>query len=284
MDLLTLELPFELRFQSLAYIVAAILFILALAGLSKQTTAQRGNRLGMIGMVLALLATVWVVIAHAGDNTTITVILILVALGIGAGVGIPVAQRVEMTGMPELIALLHSFVGLSAVLVGYNSFIETPGEDSIYNAFHMGEVGLAVFIGAVTFTGSIVAFLKLSGRVSGAPLMLPARHWLNGAAIIISVGLIVWFAHTRSLTSGLIPLIILTIIALLIGVHLVAAIGGGDMPVVVSMLNSYSGWAAAMAGFTLGNDLLIITGALVGSSGAYLSYIMSKASGSSPWT
>ena len=277
MDLLTLELPFELRFQSLAYIVAAILFILALAGLSKQTTAQRGNRLGTIGMVLALLATVWVVIAHAGDNTTITVILILVALGIGAGVGIPVAQRVEMTGMPELIALLHSFVGLAAVLVGYNSFIETPGEDSIYNAFHMGEVGLAVFIGAVTFTGSIVAFLKLSGRVSGAPLMLPARHWLNGAAIIISVGLIVWFAHTRSLTSGLIPLIILTIIALLIGVHLVAAIGGGDMPVVVSMLNSYSGWAAAMAGFTLGNDLLIITGALVGSSGAYLSYIMSKA-------
>ncbi|NLW12960.1 MAG: NAD(P)(+) transhydrogenase (Re/Si-specific) subunit beta, partial [Trueperella sp.] len=185
MNLLTMELPFELRFQSLAYIAAAILFILALAGLSKQTTARRGNRLGMLGMALALVATVWIVIAHAGDNTTITVILILVALGIGAGVGIPVAQRVEMTGMPELIALLHSFVGLAAVIVGFNSFIDTPGEDSIFNAFHMGEVGLAVFIGAVTFTGSIVAFLKLSGRVSGAPLMLPARHWLNGGAIII---------------------------------------------------------------------------------------------------
>lgn len=277
MNLLTMELPFELRFQSLAYIAAAILFILALAGLSKQTTARRGNRLGMLGMALALVATVWIVIAHAGDNTTITVILILVALGIGAGVGIPVAQRVEMTGMPELIALLHSFVGLAAVIVGFNSFIDTPGEDSIFNAFHMGEVGLAVFIGAVTFTGSIVAFLKLSGRVSGAPLMLPARHWLNGGAIIISVLLVIWLAHTRSLGSGLIPLVLLTVIALLIGVHLVAAIGGGDMPVVVSMLNSYSGWAAAMAGFTLGNDLLIITGALVGSSGAYLSYIMSKA-------
>lgn len=277
MNLLTMELPFELRFQSLAYIAAAILFILALAGLSKQTTARRGNRLGMLGMALALVATVWIVIAHAGDNTTITVILILVALGIGAGVGIPVAHRVEMTGMPELIALLHSFVGLAAVIVGFNSFIDTPGEDSIFNAFHMGEVGLAVFIGAVTFTGSIVAFLKLSGRVSGAPLMLPARHWLNGGAIIISVLLVIWLAHTRSLGSGLIPLVLLTVIALLIGVHLVAAIGGGDMPVVVSMLNSYSGWAAAMAGFTLGNDLLIITGALVGSSGAYLSYIMSKA-------
>lgn len=277
MDLMTFEMPFELRFQSLAYIVAAILFILALAGLSRQTSAQRGNRLGMVGMALALLATIWVVVANAGDATAVAVILIVLALVIGAGVGIPVAKRVEMTGMPELIALLHSFVGLAAVIVGYNSFIETPGEDSIFNAFHMGEVGLAVFIGAVTFTGSIIAFLKLSGKVSGAPLVLPARHWWNAGAIVGSIALIVWLAHTRSLLSGMIPLVLLTIIALALGVHLVAAIGGGDMPVVVSMLNSYSGWAAAMAGFTLGNDLLIITGALVGSSGAYLSYIMSKA-------
>ncbi|VEI14097.1 Re/Si-specific NAD(P)(+) transhydrogenase subunit beta [Trueperella bialowiezensis] len=277
MDLVTMEMPIEIRFQTLAYIAAAVLFILALAGLSKQTTAKAGNRLGMVGMGVALFATIWVVLANVQGNAALAAILIILALAIGAGVGIPVARRVEMTQMPELIALLHSFVGLAAVIVGYNSFILEPGRDSIYNAFHMGEVGLAVFIGAVTFTGSIVAFAKLSGKVSGAPLVLPARHWLNGGAIVISIVLIVWFAHTRSLGSGFIPLILLTIIALALGVHLVAAIGGGDMPVVVSMLNSYSGWAAAMAGFTLNNYLLIITGALVGSSGAYLSYIMSKA-------
>lgn len=271
----------ETRFQSLAYIAAALLFILALAGLSKQLTAARGNKLGIIGMGLALVATVWVTLtaAHAIDvsHLAITLVLIVLAMGIGGYIGVQRARKVEMTGMPELIALLHSFVGLAAVLVGYNSFIVEPGADTATNAFHMGEVGLAVFIGAVTLTGSIVAYLKLSGKMSGAPLTLPGRNWMNLVAVVASIGLIIWFAHTRSLGAGFIPLIILTIVALALGFHLVAAIGGGDMPVVVSMLNSYSGWAAAMAGFTLSNDLLIITGALVGSSGAYLSYIMCQA-------
>lgn len=265
------------RFQALAYLLAAILFILALAGLSKQETAQRGNTLGIIGMTFALLATVWAVIDGDSDNRVLTIGLIVGAILIGAFIGTWKAKKVEMTGMPELIAMLHSFVGLAAVLVGYNSFIEQPGTSSPENAFHMGEVGLAVFIGAVTFTGSIVAYLKLSARISGRPLTLPGRNYLNLAAIVLSVALIIWMANTRSVSAGLAPLIILTVIALLLGAHLVLAIGGGDMPVVVSMLNSYSGWAAAMAGFTLGNDLLIITGALVGSSGAYLSYIMCQA-------
>ncbi|MFY9263607.1 MAG: Re/Si-specific NAD(P)(+) transhydrogenase subunit beta [Actinomycetaceae bacterium] len=272
------SLPLPVRFESLASIAAALLFILALAGLSKQVTAARGNKLGIIGMTLALVATIWVTLWLAsfgsGSHMAITVVLLVVAMSIGAVIGINKARKVEMTGMPELIALLHSFVGLAAVLVGYNSFILTPGADTPDNAFHMGEVGLAVFIGAVTLTGSIVAYLKLSGKMSGRPLTLPGRNWLNLAAVITSVVLIVWFAYTRSLATGFIPLVLLTIVALALGFHLVAAIGGGDMPVVVSMLNSYSGWAAAMAGFTLGNDLLIITGALVGSSGAYLSYIM----------
>ena len=268
---------FPIQFQSLAYIVAAILFILALAGLSKQTTALNGNKMGIVGMALALIATIVVVVYYQPTDTALTVALILVALAIGAVIGIWKARTVEMTAMPELIALFHSFVGLAAVLVGYNSFFIQPGQDSQFNAFHMGEVGLAVFIGAVTLTGSIVAYLKLSAKIKGKPLMLPARNWLNLGAIIASILLIVWFANTRSTAAGLIPLLLLTIIALALGVHLVAAIGGGDMPVVVSMLNSYSGWAAAMAGFTLGNDLLIITGALVGSSGAYLSYIMCQA-------
>ncbi|MCI7305361.1 MAG: Re/Si-specific NAD(P)(+) transhydrogenase subunit beta [Trueperella sp.] len=275
-DIYTFVGFWQLSFQSLAYIAAALLFILALAGLSKQATAQRGNRLGMLGMCLVLVATITILISFS-DQQGVVAALIIVALGIGAAVGIPLARKVEMTGMPELIAMLHSFVGLAAVLVGYNSFILTPGADTPENAFHMGEVGLAVFIGAVTFTGSIIAFLKLSGRMSGKPLTLPGRNWLNLGAILASLAFIIWFAHTRSIGSGMIPLALLTVVALLLGLHLVAAIGGGDMPVVVSMLNSYSGWAAAMAGFTLGNDLLIIVGALVGSSGAYLSYIMCQA-------
>ena len=275
-DIVAYYTSWQLSFESLAYIAAALLFILTLAGLSKQATAQRGNRLGMVGMGLVLLATVILLISFAQKQAVVAA-LIVVALGIGAAVGIPLARKVEMTGMPELIAMLHSFVGLAAVLVGYNSFILTPGSDSPDNAFHMGEVGLAVFIGAVTFTGSIIAFLKLSGRMSGKPLTLPGRNWLNLGAIVASLVLIIWFAHTRTVGMGMIPLALLTVIALLLGLHLVAAIGGGDMPVVVSMLNSYSGWAAAMAGFTLGNDLLIIVGALVGSSGAYLSYIMCQA-------
>lgn len=270
---------FELvyRFENLAYLVGALLFILALAGLSKQTKARRGNLFGMFGMGLALVATVWVVIVGDVSRPVITALLIGASVAAGAAVGVMRARSVEMTEMPELIAMLHSFVGLAAVIVGFNSFIEQPGEDSAFNAYHMGEVGLAVFIGAITFTGSIIAYLKLSGTVSGKPLTLPGRNLLNLVAIVVSILLIVWLAHTRSLGVGLLPLISLTIVALLVGAHMVLAIGGGDMPVVVSMLNSYSGWAAAMAGFTLGNDLLIITGALVGASGAYLSYIMCQA-------
>jgi len=184
------------------------------------------------------------------------------------------AVRVQMTGMPELVAMLHSFVGAAAVLVGVNSFLTDPGTGTYENAFHMGEVGLAVFIGAVTLTGSIVAYLKLSAKISGKPLTLPGRNAINLTMLIVIIVCIGWFVTTVGVEQGVLPLVIITIVSLVLGAHLVLAIGGGDMPVVVSMLNSYSGWAAAMAGFTLGNDLLIITGALVGSSGAYLSYIM----------
>ena len=255
----------ELSLITAAYIIAAILFILSLAGLSKHETAKDGNVLGMVGMVLALAATLWLAGQHA---EWLNWLLIAVAVAIGALVGINRARTVEMTGMPELIAMLHSFVGLAAVLVGYNSYL-TGSEDAV----HSVEVFLGVFIGAVTFTGSIVAYLKLSAKISGAPLMLPMRHWLNLIAGVVSVVLMVWFVAGHSI----VPLAVMTAIALAFGWHLVASIGGGDMPVVVSMLNSYSGWAAAAAGFMLGNDLLIVTGALVGSSGAYLSYIMSKA-------
>lgn len=273
------DIDFAVSFQNVAYVVAALLFILALAGLSKQESARRGNWLGVAGMAFALVATIWMAVGVAEAGAGIAVVLILVAMLIGAAIGVWRALKVEMTGMPELIALLHSFVGLAAVLVGYNSFIEEPGvaAGGRVNAFHLGEVGLAVFIGAVTFTGSIVAFLKLSAKISGKPLTLPGRNWLNLGAIVASVVLIIWLGNTVGVAHGMIPLVLITIIALLLGAHLVLAIGGGDMPVVVSMLNSYSGWAAAMAGFTLGNDLLIITGALVGSSGAYLSYIMCEA-------
>jgi len=250
-----------------AYIVAALLFIMSLAGLSKHETAKDGNVLGMVGMGLALVATLWLSLRNAPWGN---VVAVFVAMAIGAAIGIWRARRVEMTGMPELIAMLHSFVGAAAVLVGLNTFIAAGGAgDSV----HLVEIFLGVFIGAVTFTGSIVAFLKLSARISSRPLMLPARHWLNLAALVVSAGLLVWFVAGDSL----VPLLVMTAIALAFGWHLVASIGGGDMPVVVSMLNSYSGWAAAAAGFMLGNDLLIVTGALVGSSGAYLSYIMCKA-------
>lgn len=262
------------RFQSLAYLLAALLFILALAGLSKQKTAQRGNWLGIAGMIIALIATIALAVVQDEYAAILTIGLIVLAMLIGAAIGIWKALKIQMTGMPELVAMLHSFVGAAAVLVGYCSFLDAPGAPGNSSAFHMGEVGLAVFIGAVTLTGSIVAYLKLSGKISGKALVLPGRNAINLIALIVSICLIAWFITTRGIEAGLIPLIILTVISLLLGAHLVLAIGGGDMPVVVSMLNSYSGWAAAMAGFTLGNDLLIITGALVGSSGAYLSYIM----------
>lgn len=265
---------FLLSLQGLAYIVAALLFILALAGLSKQKTAQRGNTMGAIGMGIALFVTMIIVAFSSEVGPAPAIILMLVALAIGAVIGIYKARHVQMTQMPELVAMLHSFVGAAAVIVGFTSFLTNPGADTPDNAFHMGEVGLAIFIGAMTFTGSIVAYGKLSGKMFGKPLTLPGRNWINLGIVVVSVALIVWLIFTRGVAAGLIPLILLTILSLVLGAHLVLAIGGGDMPVVVSMLNSLSGWAAAMAGFTLGNDLLIITGALVGSSGAYLSWIM----------
>ena len=255
-----------------AYIVAAVLFVLSLAGLSKHETAKEGNAFGVTGMGLALVATVWLSVSQA-SNGLLTLVLIAVAMAIGASIGLWRARVVEMTQMPELVAMLHSFVGLAAVLVGYSSYLESPnGGDAVAN-IHSVEVFLGVFIGAVTFTGSIVAFLKLSARIKSSPLMLPARHWLNLAALLVSAGLLIWFVQSHSV----VPLLLMTVVALAFGWHLVASIGGGDMPVVVSMLNSYSGWAAAAAGFMLGNDLLIVTGALVGSSGAILSYIMCQA-------
>lgn len=269
---------FLASFQNLAYIAAAILFILALASLSKQKTAIQGNILGACGMALALVATI--ASAAAGSaNTTIFVLLVVLALAAGGAVGVWRARNVAMTQMPELVAMLHSFVGAAAVFVGWNSYIAQPGgalPDAAENAFHLGEVGLAVFIGAVTLTGSIVAFLKLSAKISGKPLTLPGRNIINLVALLAIVVLIWRLISTTNMVLGIVILVAITVLSLALGFHLVAAIGGGDMPVVVSMLNSYSGWAAAMAGFTLGNDLLIITGALVGSSGAYLSYIMCK--------
>lgn len=267
-----------LHFVKLAYLVAAILFILSLRGLSSHESSKRGNQFGVIGMTIALAATILAALsAGPARGVLVTALLIAIAMIIGAMIGLWRAQKVEMTGMPQLIALLHSFVGLAAVLVGYNSFIAPDAASASLGGFHAGEVFLGVFIGAVTLTGSIVAFLKLSGRLSGAPLMLPGRNWLNLGAIVVSIALMIWFIAVHESSVAWIPFIIMTVIALLLGVHLVAAIGGGDMPVVVSMLNSYSGWAAAAAGFMLGNDLLIIVGALVGSSGAFLSYIMCKA-------
>jgi H+-translocating NAD(P) transhydrogenase subunit beta len=262
---------------SAAYIVAGLLFILSLAGLSKHETAKAGNAFGMAGMAIALVATIGLA---ARSISGLGAVLLAAAVIIGAAIGLWRARRVEMTGMPELIAVLHSFVGLAAVLVGWNGYlsVEAAGGEQTEVAgnllgIHSAEVVIGVFIGAVTFTGSIVAFLKLSGRMRSNPLMLPARNALNLGALIVFVVLTVLFV----IDPGLPLLIAVTVLALALGWHLVASIGGGDMPVVVSMLNSYSGWAAAAAGFLLGNDLLIITGALVGSSGAYLSYIMCTA-------
>ncbi|TGN66640.1 Re/Si-specific NAD(P)(+) transhydrogenase subunit beta [Nocardioides eburneiflavus] len=265
-----------------AYIIAALCFIGALAGLARHESAKQGNILGMAGMALALVATI-LLMAQQNELTTdapslgVAVLVVAAMMGTGAVIGAWRARTVEMTGMPELVALLHSFVGLAAVLVGVNSYLQHgAGHDTVHDV----EVFVGVFIGAITFTGSIVANLKLSARMKSAPLTLPGRHWLNLAIIATSVALGVWFALVDGDDgdgTGIVPLLAMTVLALVLGFHLVAAIGGGDMPVVVSMLNSYSGWAAAAAGFMLGNDLLIITGALVGSSGAILSYIMCKA-------
>ena len=259
---------------TVSYIGATILFILSLGGLSNPETARRGNLFGMIGMTLAVLATV------LGPRVTAAGVPYIVgALVVGGGIGLFAAKKVQMTQMPELVALMHSLVGLAACLVGFASYVDTstvfatPADKAI----HEVEIYIGILIGAVTFSGSLVAFGKLSGRIGGKPLLLPGRHFLNLAGLLV----VIWFGraflNAHDIQAGMTPLIVMTVIALLFGVHMVMAIGGADMPVVVSMLNSYSGWAAAATGFMLSNDLLIVVGALVGSSGAILSYIMCRA-------
>ena len=253
---------------NVAYIGATILFILALGGLSRQETARRGNLFGMIGMGLALVVTVVGLV-------TSNYVLLIAALVIGGSIGLMLAKKVEMTQMPELVAILHSLVGLAAVLVGYANFLSHSTEfTGIELTIHHIETYIGILIGALTFSGSVVAYLKLSGKWGGKPLLLPARHWLNLGLLLLAIYFGIQFVSNAGSLSAL---IVMTILALLFGVHMVAAIGGADMPVVVSMLNSYSGWAAAALGFLLSNDLLIVVGALVGSSGAILSYIMCRA-------
>lgn len=255
-----------------AYLIAGILFIMSLAGLAKQETAKKGNYFGILGMAIALVTTIVSI-----ELDVESMAYILVAVLIGAIIGILLAKRVDMTEMPELIAALHSFVGLAAVFVGYNSFIELLSDHSFVGSMliiHLTEIFLGIFIGAVTFTGSIVAFGKLHGKIRSNPLILPYKDLLNIGLVLVSAVLIFLFISAGASQSGIVYLAIMTAIALFLGWHMVMAIGGADMPVVISMLNSLSGWAAAASGFMLSNDLLIITGALVGSSGAILSYIM----------
>ena len=258
---------------TVAYLGAAILFILSLGGLSNPETSRRGNLFGMVGMALAVLATVFGPrVSPAG------VAWIIGALVIGGGIGLYAAKVVKMTQMPELVALMHSLVGLAACLVGFASYVDTSiqlqGAEKI---IHEVEIYVGILIGAVTFSGSLIAFGKLNGKIGGKPLLLPGRHWLNLVALLV----VIWFGReflrAETVEQGMVPLMVMTVIALLFGIHMVMAIGGADMPVVVSMLNSYSGWAAAGIGFSLNNSMLIIAGSLVGSSGAILSYIMCKA-------
>jgi len=258
---------------TVSYIGATILFILSLGGLSHPETSRRGNLYGMIGMALAVLATIF------GPRVTMAGIpWIIGAMVIGGSVGIYAARVVKMTQMPELVALMHSLVGLAACLVGFASYFDPSVQlAGAEKAIHEAEIYIGILIGAVTFSGSIIAFGKLSGKIGGKPLLLPARHWMNLIGLLVVIGFGYQFLNVHSVEDGLIPLIVMTVIALLFGIHMVMAIGGADMPVVVSMLNSYSGWAAAATGFMLNNDLLIVTGALVGSSGAILSYIMCRA-------
>ena len=258
---------------TVAYLGAAILFILSLGGLSNPETSRRGNLFGMVGMALAVLATVF------GPRVSpMGVAWIVGALVIGGGIGLYAAKVVKMTQMPELVALMHSLVGLAACLVGFASYVDTSIQlQGVEKTIHEVEIYVGILIGAVTFSGSLIAFGKLNGKIGGKPLLLPGRHWLNLAGLLI----VIWFGReflqAETIEQGMLPLVVMTVIALLFGIHMVMAIGGADMPVVVSMLNSYSGWAAAATGFMLSNDLLIVTGALVGSSGAILSYIMCNA-------
>ena len=257
---------------TMSYIVAAILFILSLSGLSNQESARKGNYYGMAGMAIAIIATT------LSGSVTVYWILI-VALLIGGAIGAKAALKVEMTQMPELVAIMHSLVGMAAVLVGYANFMDsTITISGVEKTIHEMEIYIGILIGAVTFSGSVIAFGKLSEKISGKPLLLPGRHWFNlGLLIAVIVLGCVFLQQVESGGNAIIPLSIMTGIALIFGVHMVMAIGGADMPVVISMLNSYSGWAAAATGFMLSNDLLIVTGALVGSSGAILSYIMCRA-------
>ena len=258
---------------TVAYLGAAILFILSLGGLSNPETSRRGNLFGMVGMALAVLATVF------GPRVSpMGVAWIVGALVIGGGIGLYAAKVVKMTQMPELVALMHSLVGLAACLVGFASYVDTSIQlQGVEKTIHEVEIYVGILIGAVTFSGSLIAFGKLNGKIGGKPLLLPGRHWLNLAGLLI----VIWFGReflqAETIEQGMLPLVVMTVIALLFGIHMVMAIGGADMPVVVSMLNSYSGWAAAATGFMLSNDLLIVTGVLVGSSGAILSYIMCNA-------
>ena len=258
---------------TVAYIGATILFILSLGGLSNPETARRGNLFGMLGMAIAVFATVLGPRVTAGG-----VPYIVAALVVGGAIGLYAAKKVQMTQMPELVALMHSLVGLAACLVGFASYVDTSVVyQGAEKTIHLVEIYVGILIGAVTFSGSVIAFGKLSGKIGGRPLLLPARHLLNLLALLV----VIWYGRefviAPGVDAGMTPLIVMTVIALLFGIHMVMAIGGADMPVVVSMLNSYSGWAAAATGFMLSNDLLIVTGALVGSSGAILSYIMCRA-------
>jgi len=260
---------------TVSYIGATILFILSLGGLSNPETSRRGNLYGMIGMTIAVLATVMgPQVTKAGYGW------IVGAMAVGAVVGIYAARTVKMTQMPELVALMHSLVGLAAMLVGFANYIDPAAAGVFQGAektIHEVEIYIGILIGAITFSGSIIAFGKLSGKITGKPVLLPGRHFMNLAGLLVVIYYCGVFINTHTVQAGMTPLIVMTVIALLFGVHMVMAIGGADMPVVVSMLNSYSGWAAAATGFMLNNDLLIVTGALVGSSGAILSYIMCRA-------
>jgi NAD(P) transhydrogenase subunit beta len=256
---------------NMAYIASTILFILALGGLSKQESARRGNVLGMIGMGIALLVTIVGLVTRNFE-------LLIGTMVVGGLIGFTLAKKVEMTQMPELVAILHSLVGLAAMFVGYANFLSHATEYiGIEKTIHDIETYIGILIGALTFSGSVVAYLKLSGKWGGKPLLLPARHWLNLGLLILAIYFAFAFVNEAAVGGGIQPLMLMTLVALLFGIHMVAAIGGADMPVVVSMLNSYSGWAAAALGFMLSNDLLIVIGALVGSSGAILSYIMCRA-------
>jgi len=259
---------------AVSYIAAIILFILSLGGLSNPESSRRGNLYGMIGMAIAVVATIAGRVAPAGLSWVVG------ALVVGGAIGLYLARTVKMTQMPELVAFMHSLVGLVAMIVGYASFIDptaSAGMTSAEAAIHHIEIYVGVLIGAVTLSGSVIAFGKLSARISGKPVLLPGRHWLNLAGLLVVIYFGYAFLQAHSIDEGMMPLVVMSVIALLFGVHMVMAIGGADMPVVVSMLNSYSGWAAAATGFMLSNDLLIVTGALVGSSGAILSYIMCRA-------